>query len=158
MNDIPDLTRLSHAEKDELISRLWPLQFELAKLMARVTELEARLAKNSRNLSKPPGMDGLTKPAPTSSRVVSGLKPGGQPGHKGTALKRVAAPDDVLIHPLPATCNAYGISLEQIATTVLKEYRQVFDIPQPNFTVIEHRVAQGRCPAVNCIAALFRSV
>ncbi|MCX7170541.1 MAG: hypothetical protein NTY41_09695 [Proteobacteria bacterium] len=35
MNEMPDLTRLSHAENDELICRLWPLQFELVKLAAR---------------------------------------------------------------------------------------------------------------------------
>lgn len=29
--------------------------------------------------------------------------------------------------------------------TVLKDRRQVFDIPAPTFTVTEHRIAQGRC-------------
>ncbi|HAL38947.1 MAG TPA: hypothetical protein DCP03_12885 [Polaromonas sp.] len=53
MNEMPDLMRLSHADKDDLICRLWPLQFELGKLMARVTELKTRLARNSRNSFKP---------------------------------------------------------------------------------------------------------
>jgi transposase len=145
MNDMPDLTRLSHADKDELICRLWPLQFELAKLMARVTELEIRLAKNSRNSSKPPGTDGLAKPAPKSSRVVSGLKPGGQPGHKGQTLKRTTTPDAVVIHPVPETCDACGAFLDQIAITVLSDCRQVFDIPLQTFIVTEHRIAEGCC-------------
>ena len=145
MNDLPDLTRLSHAEKDELICRLWPLQFELTKLMARVAELEIRLAKNSRNSSKPPGTDGLAKPAPKSSRGVSGLKPGGQPGHKGTTLERTATPDEVIIHSLPDVCETCGKSLDQIDVVVVKDCRQVFDIPLPTFTVIEHRIEQGVC-------------
>ena len=145
MNEMPDLTRLSHAEKDELICQLWPLQFELAKLMARVTELEIRLAKNSRNSSRPPGTDGLAKPAPKSSRVVSGLKQGGQPGHKGNTLKRTTAPDVVVIHPLRETCDACGDSLDQIAITVLSDCRQVFDIPLQKFIVTEHRIAEGNC-------------
>jgi hypothetical protein len=36
----------------------------IASLQARVKELEARLAKNSQNSSKPPSMDGLNKPKP----------------------------------------------------------------------------------------------
>lgn len=142
---MPDLKRLSHAEKDELICRLWPLQFELVKLMARVTELENRLAKNSRNSSQPPGSDGLAKPAPKSSRVVSGLKQGGQPGHKGTTLERTPTPDEVVIHPLPETCDECGESLDQTVVTVLPDCRQVFDIPLPTFWVTEHLVAQGCC-------------
>jgi len=145
MKEMPDLKQLSHAEKDELICRLWPLQFELAKLMARVTELETRLGKNSRNSNKPPGLDGLTKPAPKSSRVVSGLKRGGQPGHKGTTLERSTTPDEVIIHPLPEICDACGKFLDQTVTTVLPECRQVFDIPQPSYSVTEHRIEEGRC-------------
>ena len=145
MNEMPDLTRLSHADKDELICRLWPLQFELAKLMARVTELEIRLGKNSRNSSKPPGTDGLSKPAPKSSRVVSGLKQGGQPGHKGNTLKRTTTPDVVVVHQVPATCDACGIVLDQTAITVLSDCRQVFDIPLQKFSVTEHRIAEVCC-------------
>ncbi len=136
MDEMPDLTRLSHAEKDELIGRLWPLQFELTKLMARVTELETRLAKNSRNSSKPPGTDGLAKSPPKSSRVISGRKRGGQPGHKGTTLERTETPDEVVIHPLPETCAACGTSFDRAEVTVLKDRRQIFDIPVPTFTVI----------------------
>lgn len=145
MSEMPDLTRLSHADKDELICRLWPLQFELAKLMARVTELEIRLAKNSRNSSKPPGTDGLAKPAPKSSRVASVFKQGGQPGHKGTTLKRTATPDEVVIHSVPETCDACGTSLDQRAITVLSDCRQVFDIPLQTFIVTEHRIAEACC-------------
>lgn len=145
VNNIPDLTQLSHADKDALIRQLWPLPFELAKLVARVSELETRLAKNSRNSSKPPSTEGLSKPAPKSSREVSGLKPGGQPGHIGTTLKCTATPTEVIIHALPQTCDGCGAALDQVALITLKERRQIFDILPPTHSVTEHRIAQGSC-------------
>jgi hypothetical protein len=48
---LPDLTQLSHAQKDELILMLWPLQQQVQDLMAqmvamqeRIKQLEGRLA------------------------------------------------------------------------------------------------------------------
>jgi len=154
VNTLPDLTQLSHADKDALIRQLWPLQFELAKLVARVSDLENRLAKNSRNSSKPPSTDGLSKPAPKSSRTLSELKAGGQPGHKGSTLKCTATPTDVLIHAAPQTCERCGATLDQAGAIVLKERRQVFDIPTPAHTVTEHRVMRLSCTCgqVNCSA------
>jgi hypothetical protein len=66
MQNLPDLTQLSSAQKDELIIKLWPLQQQVQDLMvhllvlqARVKELEGRLALNSKNSSKPPSSDGF---------------------------------------------------------------------------------------------------
>ncbi len=66
MPNLPDLTQLSHAQKDALILTLWPLQQQVQDLMAqvavmqeRIKELEGRLALNSKNSSKPPSSDGL---------------------------------------------------------------------------------------------------
>jgi transposase len=71
MQSLPDLTKLSVAQKDELIRMLWPLQQQVQDLMAqmlvmqeRIKQLEGRLALNSKNSSKPPSSDGLCKPAP----------------------------------------------------------------------------------------------
>ena len=56
MNELPDLARLSVAEKDQLIRDQWSLVSNLTaqftRLQTKVVELEARLALNSRNSSK----------------------------------------------------------------------------------------------------------
>ncbi len=53
MPSLPDLSELSHAQKDELIGQLWAqnqLQAaQLAMLQERIGQLEARLKLNSRN-------------------------------------------------------------------------------------------------------------
>ena len=63
-------------------------------LLERVGELEARLGKNSRNSSKPPSSDGLSKPAPRSLRTRSGRGPGKGKGDPGMRLEPVAVPDE----------------------------------------------------------------
>lgn len=68
-----------------------------ALLLARVQELEARLAKDSHNSSKPPSSDGLVRKT-KSLRRRSGKKPGGQLGHRGQTLRLVAEPDRVVEH------------------------------------------------------------
>ena len=139
METLPDLSKLSHEQKDELIRLLWPLIEEVRQLKARVAELEARLSKDSHNSHKPPSSDGLQKTR--SLRVASGKPPGGQAGHKGSGLKRVSVPDAVIEHRLPEHC-ACGARL---ATTRACERRQVFDIPVARFEVTEHRTWQARC-------------
>ena len=58
MQTLPDLTQLSSSDKDKLIILLWEQNQLLLKrvqfLEVRVEKLEAQLAKNSRNSSKPP--------------------------------------------------------------------------------------------------------
>ena len=114
-------------------------------LRARLEDLEARLAKNSRNSHKPPSSDGYSKPAPKSLREKSGLKPGGQPGHPGQSLAFVDQPDHVVAHELlDCPCGCAG-SLRK--TPVLyHEKRQVFDLPQFDMEVTEHRAEVKRCP------------
>jgi transposase len=75
-------------------------QETIASLAARVKELEDRLAKNSRNSSKPPSSDPRTKPKPESLRQKSAKKPGGQEGHPGKTLSLVENPDRVVVHGL----------------------------------------------------------
>ena len=108
MHELPDLSRLSVAEKDALIfaqfKQVDRLTVMVQALSARVRELEGRLHKDSPNSSKPPSSDGLAK-KPKSLRQSSGRKPGGQAGHAGTTLKRVATPEVIVQHPLPEHCK-----------------------------------------------------
>jgi len=139
MEALPDLSSLSHEQKDELIRTLFEM---VQRLTARVEELEARLSKDSHNSSKPPSSDGLGKKT-HSLREASGKKPGGQSGHLGKTLKRASHADIVIDHPLPQRCPC-GAFLDA-ATAQVHERRQVFDIPVARYQVTEHRTRQLRC-------------
>lgn len=67
------------AELDALVERQ---REQIAVLLARVRDLEARLAKDSHTSGKPPASDGLARKT-RSLRKHSGKKPGGQLGHRG---------------------------------------------------------------------------
>lgn len=115
----------------------------LAGALERIAELEAQLAKNSRNSSKPPSSDGLAKPAPKSLRHRSGRKPGGQGGHPGTTLSQVATPDRTVRHE-PAGCGGCGHSLHGRPITGIVR-RQAFDIPPITVRVTEHQLIERQC-------------
>ena len=149
MDDFPDLENLSVGEKDQWIRELWPLHALVRDLLAqvtalqwKVTELEARLAINSRNSSKPPSSDGLVKPKPQSLRKRGERPTGGQKGHKGPALKQVAEPDRIVRHSPPSHCEACYRPLPEASVV---ESRQGFDRPPLRFEVTEHRVLASRC-------------
>lgn len=110
MKSLPDLTQLSHAQKDELIVALWLM---VGQLQERVKALEGRLALNSNNSSKPPSSDGLAKPAPKSLRQ-SGQRPvGGQKGHGGNTLRQSVHVDEIITHQSQALCTVCQSALEQ---------------------------------------------
>lgn len=143
MDELPDLSSLSHEEKDGLIRMLFPLIEKVRQLTVRVEELEVRLSKDSHNSSKPPSSDGLSKKT-RSLRVASGKKPGGQAGHTGKTLKRARDVDRVIDHALPEHCLGCGAPLVG-ADAQLDERRQVFDIPVARYQVLEHRTWRLRC-------------
>src|SRR5258705_9991385 len=96
---------------------------QIAALVARVQELEARLAKDSHNSSKPPSSDGLGRKT-KSLRRRSGKKAGGQLGHRGETLRLVAVPDAVVEHR-PSVCASCQASLDDVdeAGVVLRRRR-----------------------------------
>jgi transposase len=149
MPSLPDLTELSHAQKDELIRMLWPLQQQVQDLMAqmlvmqeRIKQLEGRLAKNSKNSSKPPSSDGLAKPAPKSLREP-GLNPnGGQKGHSGTTLRQSAQIDETVNHLADTRC---GACQREMVDHAIAETRQVFELPELAMRTVAHQQMRSKC-------------
>ncbi len=131
---------------EDLSAQLADQQQMIASLTARLDELEDRLAKNSRNSSKPPSSDGISKPKPKSLRRKSGKKPGGQKGHPGTTLSSVENPEHVVLHGLEE-CEGCGRSLSwETSEASGYERRQVVDVPVLlALEVTEHRAQRKRC-------------
>src|SRR3954449_5088192 len=97
----PDLSRLSHGEKDALIPALWA---QVQALTARVAELEARLGappKTPDNSSLPPSQGKKPnrgdKPARTGPRQ-------GSLGRKGGGRRLLAETPDETVTARPARC------------------------------------------------------
>ena len=121
-------------------------QEQIARWLARVQELEARLAKDSHNSSKPPASDPLGRKRPRSQRRRSGKKPGGQLGHHGETLHLVATPDAVVEHR-PTVCPSCQMPLDETAPAAGYERRQVHELPPVRLLVREHRALRVRCPS-----------
>jgi transposase len=138
MTDVPnDIESLK-----ALIQRLLE---ENAQLKAENAELRRRLGMDSNNSHKPPSSDGLkkktTKPGLPKDKNSTN---GGQPGHQGKTLKRVAEPDQVKVH-LPQNCQCCGRPFSADDAHEIIQSRQVFDLPEPKLEVTEHRLARLEC-------------
>jgi transposase len=135
---LPDLSKLSDVEKDELI----------VSLHARVEELESgqvTIRKDSHNSSIPPSADGLKKLKKTRSlRKQSDKKVGGQAGHIGTTLKQREQPTQTVVHSLPAQCDQCQMPLPKDGARVSAR-RQVIDIPVIPCEIIEHQTLEQVC-------------
>jgi transposase len=118
---------------------------KITELEEKVKSLEVTLNKNSHNSSKPPSTDNLAreKPNPKSSRMKSGKKPGGQPGHVGKTLTLVDNPDKTTVHKVKRCKNCDKNMEDEIATDF--ERRQVFDIPPIKIFVEEHKAEIKKC-------------
>jgi len=120
----------------------------------RIRELEARLAKDSHNSSRPPSSDSpFKKPPPRSQRQPSGRKPSGQPGRRGVTRSLVDHPDQCVIIPLTGTCACRRCGI-RIAATVLAERRQVVEVVIQR-KVIEYRIVGGTCACGRAQRSIF---
>lgn len=143
MQELPDLSQMSHAQKDELIGVLWQMVMDL---QARLKVLEGRLSLTSHNSSKPPSSDGLgKKPAPQSLRQAGRLPTGGQKGHSGNTLRQSAQVDHVIEHFSPSASSACPICSSTRAQYSVLDTRQVFDLPALRAQVTEHRLMRRAC-------------
>jgi transposase len=129
----------------EVVAQVTVLAQQLAKQGEVLQELQARLAKSSRNSSKPPSSDGYGKVKRTESLRKSGDKPnGGQPGHEGQTLRASEHPDQVESYEV-STCPHCQESLATLESVGYEE-RQVFDIPAIRIEVTAHRAEIKVCP------------
>ena len=144
-----ELDRMRPEEKDALILRLFDL---LEKLQGRVEALEAQVKKNSRNSSKPPSSDGLSK-QPAQPRRRGERPSGGQPGHPGRT-RRMAAEPDTVVDLVPQGCCGCGRELDGQSSRV-KERRQQWDIPPATIHVTEFRQHEVACACGQCHCSEF---
>ena len=99
--------------------------------------------------------DGLAKKT-RSLREASDKPVGGQIGHKGTTLKRVAQPNETVKHPLPGRCDRCHQPLP-LSEARVAERRQVFDVPVMAFAVVEHCTLEVACGCGQIHASTFPS-
>lgn len=118
----------------------------IADLQRRVAELEARLAKDSSNSSKPPSSDppfrqrGKKKARPGPDK----RKRGGQPGHE-PHNRAMLAPEkcDAIVDHRPAACPCCGEAL--VGCDAAPQRHQVTEIPPAKAVVTEHRLHRLAC-------------
>ncbi len=135
------LSGVSPEERNVQLEALVAAQAEtIARLEARIVELEAQVGRNSGNSSLPPSRDGRDrrvrraeereqrKQARRDGAGESGRAPGKQPGAPGTTMRR-REPDVTVTHA-PRVCGHCKADLTD-ATVVGSACRQVVDIPEP---------------------------
>ena len=122
------------------------LRAENETLRDRVAHLEAELAKNSDNSSKPPATDPVEVRKSRAERRADARKAvrrqGKQPGAPGANLSR-RKPDVVELHP-PLCCPDCGADLADAPVTA-ETVRQVIDLSPVRPTVSDHVVQRRRC-------------
>lgn len=148
------MKRSSRPTYEDLAALVVEQAEKINQLEAEVADLKRRLAQNSRNSSRPPSSDGLAKPPVKKSlRRPSGRKPGGQKGHKGSHLKPVAVPDQIVKHAASACSDCGGSLLD--APLQESERRQVFDLPEVRLKVTEHVREHRLCRCGKVCAGKF---
>ena len=137
----------------DLILLLWDKVEKLTEIVGaqgrEIELLKSKLAKNSKNSSKPPSSDksnpgGRPPSRPKAGRDEKPNKPGGQKGHPGTTLKKDPDPDHTVDLPGPARCDC-GRDLSRVKPSRSVD-RQVHDLPED----IEIEVTEYRAPVCEC--------
>ena len=142
MTQLPDLSRLSHDEKDALILALWA---QVQLLTARVAELEAKLGvppKTPDNSSVPPSKG--HKPSRAKKAKRSGPRQGSL-GRTGGGRALAANPDEV-VTARPVRCAHCQAVLGEADQMLRCRYDKI-DLPtvSPVVTRVEHYAGQCSC-------------
>jgi transposase len=130
--------------QDQVIAELRSM---VEELRAEVAALRRQIGRDSSNSSQPPSQDGpgarVKAKADKRSGEQAGRRQGGQKGHRGTGLGRVAYPDRTQTLEPPA-CRGCGEDLAgapgRIASSV-----QVFDLPTFSLMVTEYLMMRRTC-------------
>ena len=140
--------KLLDLSKDKLADLVLEEHKARIDLEQRLADLEDKLKqpkKNSSNSSIPPSQDQNRKRGKKkifSSRKKSGLKPGGQVGHKGITRKWNNNPDSVIqLHP--DTCSCCGEKLTGDGEVGTK--RQQIEIPPVKTITTEYHQMEIMC-------------
>src|SRR5262249_18915089 len=132
------------------VSELPLLRAQVKALAAQVRDLQARAAKDSHTSGKPPASDGL-KRRTKSLRKKSGKKAGGQLGHRGETLHLVTTPDEI-VEQRPAICTHCRAELADVVSVVLRERREVQELPAVRRWVREYKALHVRCPVCQAVS------
>lgn len=158
MPQLPDLSCLSHDEKDALIGALWArnqaLVAQVQMLTARVAELEARLGeppKTPDNSSVPPSQG--KKPNRGDKPKRKGPRQGSL-GRKGGGRALAENPDETVI-ARPVCCAHCREALAEADQTLAARFDKV-ELPKvkPVVTRVEQYVGHCRCCGKATLAPL----
>ena len=142
----PKVLAEANARIDELVQINDELFSLVKELKAQVEELSERLGKSSRNSSHPPSSDSSYQRSKRRKANPTGRKKGAQPGH--TKHSREILPEEsvnkVQRYFPHAQCHCGGPIAMNSEPTIR---HQVFDLPMPKYSVIEHQVYSGKCQA-----------
>jgi transposase len=135
-------------ERDARIARL---EQQVAELLERVRDLEARLSRNASNSSIPPSANPPQAPPPVRKKPT-GRKPGGQPGHTACLRERLPAErlSEPTVHYLPDLCQACqdDLPLAPGPDDPEPRWHQVVELPEFPLRVTEYQAHARTCP--NC--------
>ena len=150
MTELPDLTCLSHEEKDARIRALWAqvqsLSSQVRTLAARVAELEAKLGeppKTPDNSSVPPSQG--KKPNFTDKPKREGPRKGSL-GRQGGGRALVAHPRDETVVARAACCAHCRGALRASDHRLAARYDKL-DLPKVRPVVTRVEQYAGHCPA-----------
>jgi transposase len=124
----------------------------IAVLRAEIEMLKRRAGMDSSNSSMPPGADGpgaRVRRGKQRKAKSSPRRRGGQAGHEGRGLERVADPNRVQVL-VPAGCGGCGADLAGVAGRVGSRI-QVFDTPPVKLEVTEYRLTAVTCPGCRAV-------
>lgn len=121
---------------------LWQAE-QIARLTARIAQLEAKLGKDATNSSKPPSTS-HPHDKPASPKPKSARRPGGQPGHARHERALIPAEQCRDVVPcVPAACRRCGKPLA--GADPQPRRHQVWELPEIRPIVTEYRQHRLTC-------------